>query len=107
MSFVGRLLGQKLMRSLSTNIPAFIAAVLVTYSAAAPLLTQLNLAAITALGYEVPVPLRLTTTLQDFLGLLSLYAPVLAFSLCLAFVFTHFVLGRLMQQSLVLRYWSP
>lgn len=90
------------MRALAFNIPAFLIAVMATYLTASPLLTVFNLSAINTLGYAVSPMVGITTILQDLLGLLGLYAPVLGFALCLAFVFTHFVLGRLFKPGLFL-----
>ena len=90
------------MRTAPVKITAYLLAVIVTYLIAAPLVTQFNLAAIVGLGYEVPVLVRLVTTLQDLAGLIPLYAPVLSLALALAFVFTHYVLGRLINPTLML-----
>lgn len=65
---------------------AFLAALVVAVIWGAVVQTQFNLAALQALGADVPLALRIQTTLQDLLGFGPLYAALVGVALGLAFV---------------------
>lgn len=63
---------------------AFLAAVAVTYLLASALSTQVVLHQVADLGMPVSLRVRLDTTLQDLLGMLQAYLPLVAASLLVA-----------------------
>ncbi|WP_089659329.1 hypothetical protein [Franzmannia pantelleriensis] len=62
----------------------FLLAVLVTTLSGSLIQTQFNLAALTALGAEISLATRLTTTAQDLVGFAPLYASLVAVTLTVA-----------------------
>lgn len=65
-------------------IAAFVFATLVATALGCIVQTQVNLAAIVAMGVEVPPWMRLRTTLQDLLGFSRTMAPIAVATLLLA-----------------------
>lgn len=76
------------------SLLGFLAGSLAAYVCAAVLITQFNLAAINGLGYAVPFGLRLSTTVEDLIGLIMIYLPLVAIALIIAWLFTGQVLTR-------------
>lgn len=60
---------------------SFVAAALIATLAGSIVQTQINLAAISALGPEISVPVRLRTTLADLLGFTPLYGALVTAAL--------------------------
>jgi len=83
------------MAVLARRLMLFVLAVLATEILAALASTQFVLAGLTDLGVTVTFAQRLTMTLQDIVGMMGIYLPVLAFALALGFGFTAIVLRRL------------
>lgn len=65
---------------------AYLAATLACAALGSVIQTQFNLAAIAALGAEIPPALRLSTTGQDLLRFAPLWAGILALGFLIAFV---------------------
>lgn len=82
-------------RALRT-VAAWLAAVAVTTLLVSITQTQFNLAALQALGADIPLGLRLQTTGQDVLGFSPTFGPLAAIGLLVAFVATR-----------LLRIWLP
>lgn len=68
---------------------AWLAAVLLTTLLGCVVQTQFNLAALTELGAQIPLSLRLQTTAQDIVGFSPSFGPLVAIGLLVAFVFTR------------------
>jgi hypothetical protein len=83
------------------RVPAFLLAGLVTVVWGSIAQTQFNLAALQALGAEVPVLTRLDTTLQDLVGFGPLYAVMVLSGFLLAFAFAA-LLSRALPKTRVL-----
>lgn len=71
---------------------AFIAAVLVAAVLGSLWQTQVNLAAIAALGHDIPMLLRLRTSVEDLIGFAPVFAALCALALLIAFVATAVLL---------------
>jgi len=71
--------------SVLRRIAAFACAVLLSAVLGALIQTQYNLAALAALGVDIPAGIRLQTTAQDLLGFTPLYAAIVGIALLLAF----------------------
>ena len=82
------------------KLTAFLAAVLTTYLVAVPFVSQINIARITEMGFEVSMAQRLTTVWQDLIGMLGLYLPMILVGLLIAFLFTGLLLKRFVSISL-------
>lgn len=74
------------MRRMLRTLAAFIAAVVITAALGSLWQTQLNLAALAALGHAVGPSLRLATSAQDLAGFAPLYAVLCAIALLIAFI---------------------
>ena len=88
-------LGEASMVVYLRRLVIFALAVLATEVLAALASTQFVLAGLTDLGVTVTLGQRLTMSLQDVVGMMGIYLPVLAFALALGFGFTALVLRRL------------
>lgn len=84
------------------KLGAYFGSVLFAYIVAAVLVSQFNIARITALGEQVSVAERLQTAQHDLLGMLSSYLPLIAIALLLAFLFTGLVIRRFVDGSAAL-----
>lgn len=71
---------------------AYIAAVVTAYVAAVLAYTQLNLANVVEMGLPVSFKDRIGAAGHDLIGMASLYLPIIAVALLLAFGFTAIVL---------------
>ena len=63
---------------------AFLLAVIATYLLAAAFSTQVILHQVADLGLPVPLTVRMDTTLEDLIGMLPMYLPIVAVSLVVA-----------------------
>ena len=82
-------------------LTAYLCAVLSTYSMAAVLLSQFNLARISELGYTIALGQRWNTSVQDLISMLAGYLPLISLVLLIAFVFTSLLLLRFINRSAV------
>lgn len=73
------------MGSIFRNVAAYLAAVIAAYALGAFFHTQMVFAALAGAGAEIPLALRLETTIGDFLGLWQ-YAAVVAIALLAGFL---------------------
>ncbi len=87
---------------MARKLMALIFAIIVTYIAAAILLSQLNIAQVIDMGFEVSLIQRLTSAWHDLAGMLDLYLPIIAVALLIAFLFTSLLLLRFINKSAVL-----
>ena len=71
---------------------AYILAVVTAYVAAVLAYTQLNLANVVEMGLPVDMMDRVVAAGHDLIGMASLYLPIIAVALLLAFAFTAIVL---------------
>ena len=74
------------------TVLAFVGAALVSYALAAIAATQGALASLPTIAQPIPIGVRLATTSSDLLGMLPLYAPLIAASLFAGFLVARFVL---------------
>jgi aldose sugar dehydrogenase len=74
---------------------AYLAATLACAALGSVIQTQFNLAAIAALGAEIPFGLRLSTTALDLAGFAPLWAGILALGFLIAFVVALLIHGFL------------
>ena len=77
-------------------ILAWAAASLLAYLVASFFVTQFNIAALAALSQPTPLGLRISTTLQDVVGMSFLYLPLIAVGLGIAFLSVYWPLGNLL-----------
>ena len=73
-------------------IGAFIAAVVVAYVLAVVAYSQLNLASLVEMGIAVDAGVRMQTAWHDLLGMGSLYLPIIAVALLIAFLVARLIL---------------
>lgn len=73
------------MASIFRNVAAYLASVIVAYALGSAFHTQMVFAALADAGAEIPFPMRLETTIGDFLSLWQ-YAAVIAIALLVGFV---------------------
>jgi hypothetical protein len=69
-----------------TRLGAWLLAALATYVISSTLATQSVIANLGRMGVQVPLGQRLSTTIQDLAGMSSMFLPLIAFSLLIAFV---------------------
>ncbi len=68
------------------RLGAWLSTVVVTYIIANVFATQSVMASLREMGVEVPLSLQLSTTLQDLIGMGSMFLPLVAFAILLAFI---------------------
>ena len=72
------------------RIAAFVVAALIAFATASLIHTQVILAGLTELGADVPLPLRISTSLTDLAGLAPAFGPVVAIALLLGLLIAGF-----------------
>lgn len=90
------------MRRSIQIIGCFVLSCVFAYSVAVIFITQFNIAAIIGMGYEVPIKIRFLTMLADLTGMLPFYLLLISVALMIGFLFTRYLLGRLIRPSLFL-----
>lgn len=74
---------------------AFVAAVLATYVVGCIAATQGALGMLPAIAQPIAMDVRLTTTMQDLVGMLPAYAPLIAAALVAGFMVARVIVSRL------------
>ena len=72
--------------SIIKSLGTWLLTVIVTYAIAATLATQSVLARLSEMGIPISLGQRFSTTIQDIIGMGSMFLPLVAFSLLIAFV---------------------
>lgn len=83
---------------------AFLVAVVVAVALGAMIQTQYNLAALAALGVDIPLAIRLRTTGQDLLGFSPVYAVLVVLALLCSLPVAALCARRLSQRAQLLVY---
>lgn len=81
---------------------AYLFGVVSTYLLAVIFVSQLNISRVTEMGYSVGFLERVQTLLQDWVGMLSVYLPLIAVALLIAWLFTGLLLTRWLPRTLFL-----
>ncbi len=84
------------------KVAAFLAGLTTTYVIAVVLVSQLNIARVTELGYAVGLSDRIAMVLHDWVGMLGAYLPLMAIALLIAWVITALVVSRFVPSSAAL-----
>ncbi len=74
---------------------AYVAAVLTAAALGSVIQTQFNLAALARLGIDIPLPVRISTTLADLAGFAPRYAGLVAAAFAVAFALAELVVRLL------------
>jgi len=76
------------------KVIALICSVIFTYLVAVILISQLNIASVTGMGFSVSFSQRFDAISHDLLGMTKVYLPVILIALTFAFCFTSFAVLR-------------
>ena len=79
------------MRTFFRHSGAFVLAAVLTHVVASALVTQHTLARVVEMGLDVPLEVRLSSTVHDILGMSSSYLPLIAIGLAVAFGITALI----------------
>ena len=84
------------------KVMVWLSAVIVTYVIAVIWVSQLNILRITEMGYTIHVEQRFEAIGHDLMGMLSIYLPVIALALLIAFVVNSVLVLRIMNYPALL-----
>lgn len=90
------------MKVFKINVLAYLIAVVIAYFVGVALIAHSNTHSVIEMGYAVSLSLRLATMGHDFAGMALAYLPLLAIAFLIAFLFTHWVIGRWKRPNLAL-----